>query len=209
MQSPPNDEPRPEQSADDERELLVALRRGDDHAFEAVIRVHGRAVLACARRLLGNEEDARDCVQETLLAAFRSVGTFEGKSRQSTWLHRIAVNHALMRLRRRRARPELAIEDLLPRFLEDGHHADPPCPWSEAQTVALQTAESRRIVRDAIERLPAQHREVVMLRDLEGLSTEETAELLGITSNAAKIRLHRARQALRTLLDQRLEDLDP
>lgn len=184
--------------------LVASLRAGDPDAFE--VRRHGGGMLASARRLLGNEEDGREVLQEALLAAFRAIGTFEEKSRLATWLHRIVVNAALMRLRSRRCRPECSIEDLQPKFREDGHHLEPPCPWSAEAEASLLRAERRALVRAAIDDLPPAYREVVLLRDIEGLSTEATGQLLGISANAAKIRLHRARLALRTLLDRHFRD---
>ncbi|HEX5050692.1 MAG TPA: sigma-70 family RNA polymerase sigma factor [Planctomycetota bacterium] len=201
-------EPTVHAAAEAEELLLVqALQRGCDDAFARLVRQHGPQMFATARRLLGNEDDARDCLQEMFLSAFRSIGAFEAKSRLTTWLHRIVVNTALMKLRSRRCRPECGIEDLLPGFTDDGHHLEPPCPWSGQALLALQSAESQVLVRQAIDQLPPTYREVVVLRDIEGLSTEATARLLGATVNAVKIRLHRARQALRTMLDRRLEDL--
>src|SRR5262249_4583865 len=127
---------------------------------------------------------------------------FEGGARLSTWLHRIVVNAALMKLRTRARRPEVSIEELLPRFFEDGHRVDEPAEWrSPAQLDALERQETRPLVRGQIARLAADYRTVLMHRDIEGLDTKETAELLGVPPNAAKIRLHRARLALRTLLD--------
>jgi RNA polymerase sigma-70 factor, ECF subfamily len=199
----------PESPAPAEMQLVHALQRGCDDAYATVVRDHGRILLAAARRMLGNEDDARDALQEALVRAFRSIGSFEGKSRLATWLHRIVVTSCLMKLRTRRSRPECSIEDLVPKFTGDGHHVDPPCPWSEFASERLQSAESRAILRRAIDELPAGHREVLVLRDMEQLSTEATAQLLGVTQNAVKIRLHRARQALRTLLDRHLKDLEP
>lgn len=190
----------------EEQVLLVALRRGDGDAFAVMVREYGRQMLATARRLLVNEEDARDALQEACLAAFRGIGSFEGKSRLATWLHRLVVNCALMKLRSRRSRPEYSIDDLLPRFQEDGHHLEPLSPWSEHAATELERQENRAVLWAAIGALPASYREVVVLRDIEELSTEETGRMLGITANAVKIRLHRARQALRTLLDRHMRD---
>jgi RNA polymerase sigma-70 factor (ECF subfamily) len=106
-----------------------------------------------------------------------------------------------MKIRKQRRKPEEDIERYLPRFLEDGHHAETIMPWCESAETILQRAEMCSVVRHAIEQLPETHRVVLLLRDIEEMSTEETATVLGTTCNAVKIRLHRARQALRTLLD--------
>ncbi len=183
-------------------DLLERLRAGDPAAFEAMVRANGPRLLATLRRMLRRDEDARDALQETFLAAFRNFAGFEGQSKLSTWLHRIAVNVALMRLRSQRRRPETSIEDLLPRFEDEGHRILEPAapPVSPEDTLDL---EARRLaVRRCIDRLPEAHRTILVLRDLEELGTEETARALGISADAAKMRLHRARQALRTLLER-------
>ena len=187
--------------ADDERDLLARLRAGDDRAYERLVVEQGGRLLAVARRFLRNEEDARDCLQECFVQAFRALPRFEGHSKLSTWLHRIVVNAALMKLRSRRARPEEPIEPLLPSFQEDGQSTVTYRDWSPTAEELLERAEVRDLVRAAIDRLPDSYRTVLVLRDLEELDTAEVAELLGVTANAVKIRLHRARQALRQLLD--------
>ena len=188
----------------DEPLLLARLRAGDDAAFAELVERHGGRMLAVARRLLRDDEEARDAVQEAFVAAFRGLARFEGHALLGTWLHRIVVNAALMRLRRRKSRPEEPIETLLPTFLEDGHATEPSVPWEENAEQLLARAEVRELVRRAIDRLPESHRTVLVLRDLEELDGGEVASLLGITPNAVKIRLHRARQALRGLLDPQL-----
>lgn len=186
--------------ANDESSLLARLRAGDDSAYEALVRRYSPRLLGLARRIVGNDEDARDVIQDAFLAAFRSLERFHGDARLSTWLHRIVVNTALMKLRRRRRKPEESIEPLLPAFLADGHHAEKFSAWSEPADETLSRAETRALVRNRIEELPESFRTVLVLRDIEGLDTEETARVLNTTPNAVKIRLHRARQALRTLL---------
>jgi RNA polymerase sigma-70 factor (ECF subfamily) len=109
-----------------EADLVARLRAGSDAAYEELVRAQGARLLAVARRLLRSEEDARDAVQDAFISAFRAIDRFEGGSRLSTWLHRIVVNAALMKLRSQQRKPETSIEDLLPRFLEDGHFAEPP-----------------------------------------------------------------------------------
>jgi RNA polymerase sigma-70 factor (ECF subfamily) len=183
--------------------VLEGLRRGDDDAFELVFRRYGSRMLATARRLLNNDEDARDAVQEAMLSAFKAVGRFEGGAQIGTWLHRIVVNAALMRLRTRKRKPESSIEDLLPSYEADGHRVlqstDEPFPDE-----VVERAQLVRLLRECAAELPDGYREVYMLRDLEGLETAQTAALLGITANAVKIRLHRARQALMTLVQKRM-----
>jgi RNA polymerase sigma-70 factor (ECF subfamily) len=180
-------------------DLVARLQRGDDTAFEAIVRAHGGRLLSVARRFLGNNEDAQDAVQDAFIRAYKAIHTFEARAQLSTWLHRILVNAALMKLRERRRRPTESIDDLLPAFGRDGHGTVAARDWSDA---VVERKETAAIVRDAIAMLPEPYREVLVLRDIEERDTAETAELLGTTSNAVKVRLHRARQALRTLLDR-------
>jgi RNA polymerase sigma-70 factor (ECF subfamily) len=189
---------------DDEADLIARLRAGDADASDTVVRRFGGRMLAAARRIVGTDDAAEDVVQDAFLSAFRAIDGFQGGSRLATWLHRIVVNTALMKLRTKRRRPEASIEDLLPHFAEDGHWADEPRPWEASADTLLERAETRAIVRAAIDRLPASHREVLVLRDVEELDTDETAAILGLSAPATRVRLHRARQALRTLLERDL-----
>jgi RNA polymerase sigma-70 factor (ECF subfamily) len=186
----------------DEEARIAGLRAGREEAYEELVRSQGGRMLAVARRLLGDGEDAHDAVQEAFLSAFRSMGRFAGDARLSTWLHRIVVNAALMKLRTRRRKPEQPIDDLLPTFHSDGHRRDPGGPWQPAEEV--ESREVRRLVRESIDRLPESYRTVLVLRDIEELDAAEVAERLGVTPGVVKTRLHRARQALRTLLDPHL-----
>jgi RNA polymerase sigma-70 factor (ECF subfamily) len=157
-------------------------------------------MLGLARRLIRDDDAARDVVQDAFVAAFRAIDGFAAESRLSTWLHRIVVNTALMKLRSRRRRPEEPIDPLLPAFKDDGHHVAEFRAWPDPEQ-ALARRETREAVKRAIGRLPESYRSVLVLRDLQEMNTAETARALGLTENAVKIRLHRARQALRTLLD--------
>lgn len=189
-------------------ELLERLRSGNEDAFEELVRGNGARMLAVAQRMLRNEESAREVVQEAFTLAFRSLPDFEGRARLSSWLHRIVVNVALMRLRTERRHPEASIEDLLPRFHADGHRAP-----SDADSIdvtvgeALDSRSRAQLVRRCIASLPDSYRLVLVLRDIEERDTEETANLLGIGAGAVKVRLHRARQALKTLLQRELAGL--
>lgn len=195
--------PAPADGAADAR-LLERLRAGDEAAFTELVERNTGRLLAVATRLLRNEQDAHDAVQDAFLMAFKGLASFNGTAKLSTWLHRIAVNAALMRLRRRKHRSEQSIDELLPRFDEDGHWAEPPGQLAAASDELLATRETRVAVRRCIDRLPDAYRTVLLMRDIEDLDTGEVAELLAITPNAVKIRLHRARQALRTLIEHEL-----
>jgi RNA polymerase sigma-70 factor (ECF subfamily) len=187
-------------SAVDEPALIAALRGGEEWAFEAMVRIYGGRLLAVARRICGNEEDARDALQSAYLSAFRAVQRFEGTCQLSTWLHRIVVNMALMRLRTRRRKPEEQLVALLPAFQEDGHHVEQFSEWAMPADRLLEREEVRATVRSCIAQLPESYRQVLLLRDIEELPTDEVAQMLSATPTAIKVRLHRARQALSTLL---------
>lgn len=184
----------------DEATLVAALRSGEEWAFEAVVRTYGGRLFAVARRYTRCESDAQDVLQSAYLSAFRALHQFEGTSQLSTWLHRIVVNTALMRLRARKRKPEEPIDHLLPRFQEDGHHVERFSSWDVSADQLLEREETRATVRASIDQLPEAYRTVLLLRDIEEISTQEVADLLGVTPTAVKVRLHRARQALAKLL---------
>jgi RNA polymerase sigma-70 factor (ECF subfamily) len=184
----------------DESALVARLRAGDPDAFEELVRAFGGRLLAVARRFVRHEQDAQDIVQAAYLNAFRALGQFEGGCQLSTWLHRIVVNTALMKLRSRRRRPEESIEDLLPTFQDDGHHVEQFSDWNAPADELIVKEQTRAAVRACIDRLPENYRRVLVMRDIEELPTQVVAASLGMTPTAVKVRLHRARQALSTLL---------
>lgn len=188
----------------DEAILVARARDGDEEAFEAMVRRFGGRMLAAARRLLANDDDAEEALQDAFLSAFRSIHRFEGQSQLGTWLHRIAINAALMKLRSRKSRKDRSIEELLPSFDADGHRRDVRPEWQLTGEAILERSELRAMVREKIDLLPPDYRSILLLRDIEELSTDETAAVLGITRGAVKTRLHRARMALRGLLDPEL-----
>jgi RNA polymerase sigma-70 factor, ECF subfamily len=195
--APPNPFELPET---EERALVARLKADDDTAYEEVVRRFGPRMLSVARRLLTQEQDAQDAVQDAFLSAFKSIGNFQGDAKLATWLHRIVVNAALMKLRSKRRKPESAIDDLLPKYHDDGHRRGNG-DWRITHDTAVQTSEIREQVLAAIDKLPDLYRDILMLRDIEELSTEEAAQQLEITEGAVKTRLHRARLALRETLD--------
>lgn len=195
---------RPAAEREAESALLEQLRRGDEQAYERFVRAHAGRMLATARRIVRDEDDAQDVVQEAFLAAWRALASFHGEARVSTWLHRITVNAALMKLRSRRRRPELLLDDLVSAPDETPHGVIEQEPAFPAPDAGVLGRERRRSLRSALARLPDDFRTAIELRDLEERDTEETARLLGTTPGAVKTRLHRARQALCALLEPQL-----
>jgi RNA polymerase sigma-70 factor (ECF subfamily) len=190
--------------ADQSDETLAAqAASGDSHAFEALVeRYQGRIFrLACR---LTSETDAPDVLQDTFLQLYRHLDEFRGASRFGTWLYRIATNVCLMRRRAASRRPSESLESFLPRFDENGTHADTP------ETLRLTSQLDERIdrqrlarrARAALDRLPESYREAFVLRDLEELPTAEVAEALGLEPAAVRQRVHRARLMLRGYLSE-------
>lgn len=196
----PSPEIEMDQCADD-RELVTALIHGEPFAHEELVTRYGARMLATARRFLYSEQDCYDAVQQAFLSAFRSINQFAGNAKLGTWLHRILVNVCLMALRSRSRRNEVSLDDLLPAFDQSGHYAQSVARWRSMPDEQLQSEETRLLVRRCIDLLPDDFRTILILRDLEELDTDEAAATLGISPGAVKTRLHRARQALRTLLE--------
>jgi RNA polymerase sigma-70 factor (ECF subfamily) len=172
----------------DETELIQAAQRGDRDAFDELVRMTYVDLYTLAVRLTGNEEDARDVVQDAYLRAWKGIGKFRGDAALSTWLYRITANCASTHLsRRRRTRTEPLLPGLEP---ADVRHESQPDAVAET---ALDLAEVAR----AVDALAPKLRAVVVLRDIYGLTHEAIAEELGISLSAAKVRLHRARKQLR------------
>ena len=184
----------------DELTLVQAAKRGDDSAFEELVRRYDRNVFRIAQHITQNREDAEDVVQEAFLKAYGNLAKFQEQSKFYTWLVRIAVNEALMKLRRRKPERTVSLdeevkteEDSLPREVAD---------WSPNPEQQYNQAELREILTRTIQGLPASFRTVFVLRDVDGLSTEETAEALDLRIPAVKSRLLRARLQLRERLSR-------
>lgn len=192
-----------------EKELLDCLRNGENRCYEILVRRFGPQVLKTAKRYLRSEADAADCFQETFLAIFESINKFEQRSSFNTWIRGIAVNQCLMRIRAQGRRKEDSIEHLLPVFDENGNRIRSfTANRTSAIADSIDTSQTKIIVREKINELPDDYRLVLLLRDIDGYSTNETATILGIKVNAVKTRLHRARSALRSLLKPVLEHLE-
>lgn len=194
----------PRSRAADDAQLLEGLRRGDRAAFEQLVRTYGSYLYRAARRIAGSDADARDAVQDALLAALNKVGDFAGRASLGTWLYRLAVNATLMRMRSRNRRREVSFEDLVEPLT--GIREEPAWRFAESAESSIARGEVRAAVRDAMDQLGATYREVLLLRDIQGHDTREVAALLGETEANVKVRLHRARAALKKLLEPLYQD---
>ena len=194
---------------DAEEKLLKSLRNREDSGYETLVRTYGPQVMAIAIRYLRSEADAADCFQDTFVAVFQSIDSFQQRSSIRHWIRGVTVNQCLMKLRKRQRRREESIEHMLPMFDERGKRVEVASPRQKAGIgESLDAEQIRRIVRENIDRLPEDYRLVLLLRDIDGYTTRETATILGIKINAAKTRLHRARSALKFMLEPLLEQTD-
>ena len=177
--------------------------QGPHQAAEAeeLVRDNIGWMLALAERILRDRGLAEDAVQEAFMAAFRGLSDFEGRSSLKTWLHRITVNASITKLRQVKRRAEQSIDEHLPEF--DRHECRIEAPWHHLTTLqdVLESSDLRLMVNEAIDALPNSYRVVLQLRDVEGYDTAEVAEMLDISRSNVKVRLHRARAALKGLLE--------
>ncbi|MDF1790384.1 MAG: sigma-70 family RNA polymerase sigma factor [Thalassobaculaceae bacterium] len=185
----------------DDAAFIAALKAGDERAFERLVRDQGIRLLALARRMMRDEATAQDCLQDAFLSVHRSIAGFEPHGSLGGWLHRITVNACLMRLRTAKRLAETPIDDLLPDFNGNGLRLGEPRTEIRDPETELEVNRVRRFVREKIDELPDGYRIVLLLRDIEGYSTREAAEMMGIAEGALKVRLHRARAALKTLVE--------
>jgi RNA polymerase sigma-70 factor (ECF subfamily) len=181
-------------SAETEQALVERSQAGDREAFEELVRRHADRLYAVVVRFVADGEEAQDVTQEAFLRAWRSIGRFRGHSQFFTWLYRIGINEAKRRAGRRPPAHLLSSLD------------DDPVPeapdWSEAPQLRLEQSDLRKVLERAIRGLPMRYRATVILRDVEGLSTREAAEVMELSEAAFKSRLHRARLSIRRSLDE-------
>ncbi|MBI3241854.1 MAG: sigma-70 family RNA polymerase sigma factor [Chloroflexi bacterium] len=182
---------------DSDRALLARIRAGDKSACAECIEIHSPGLYRVALRVLGDEAEAEDALQETFLSAFKAIASFDGRSGLNTWLYRIVYNAALMRVRKQR--PTVSVDE--PMLDDDG--AEMPrqlFDWCCLPEPDFDSKETRTQLDRAIGELPEKLKAVFVMRELEGLSTEETAQALDVSLEVVKTRLHRARLWLRERL---------
>jgi RNA polymerase sigma-70 factor (ECF subfamily) len=190
-----------------ESQIIASILGGNTHQFHELIRPHERSVYIMALSLLQNEADAEDAAQETFLKAFRNLAQFRGEAKFGTWLVSIALNEARSRLRSRKAVKMESLDDI-----PEGQENVSPAllrDWREIPSEALERKEVRQLLQHAIGDLPLIYREVFLLRDVEELSVNESAETLGISISSVKVRLHRARIMLQKKLVPQLKQVNP
>jgi RNA polymerase sigma-70 factor (ECF subfamily) len=184
--------------ADDESRLVAAAKSGDLNAFDQLVSRYERKIFRLALRITQNREDAEDTMQEAFLKAYEHLNAFQGDSRFYTWLVRIAVNQALMKLRKRRPN-QVSLDE--PTETEDSELFKEIADWGPSPEQRFAQTELHEILDSAISGLEPDYRNVFILRDVEGIPTEETAQLVGISVPAVKTRLLRARLKLRQKLN--------
>ena len=197
----PTTPPTPESNAApvvSDEDLVARARTKDFTAFEELVDRYEDKIFRLAFRFVRNETEAKEIVQDTFLLVWRKLNTFKGDSQFGSWLYRVATNTALMRLRAQRRHPEISTEELPIDYLDNyGQLPAAGENWAKRPDDELQSDELRRRIQKAVDELPEIYRTVFIIRDVEGLSTEETAEVLEISIPTVKTRLHRARLALR------------
>lgn len=185
-------------------ELVKQFRKGSLAAFEEIIQRYEAKVMQLAMRLTRNHEDAEEVMQDVFSTIYKKIDGFQGKSAFSSWLYRIVVNSAFMKLRKRKQSPTIALEDLAPQTKQaclEGENSH----YERSDTIT-SSKEMRDVIQLAINRLPKQYRAVFVLRDVDGLSNNEVGEILQLSIPAVKSRLHRSRLMLRKKLQRYYDD---
>ncbi len=194
--------------ATSESVLVERLRGGDTSALEDLMQRHASRVFRVARGITRSDADAEEVVQDVFLTLARKIDSFEGRAALGTWIYRVTTNAALLKRRGKRAQLEVSLEEHFPTFKEDGHREGDRsyllADWSRTPEAELLDGEARGVLSRAIDQLPEPYRAVLVLREVEELSNEQAAQILGESVSSVKSRLHRARMALREQLTRHL-----
>ncbi len=186
--------------------MVAGLRAGSPSAVDELLRQYQGKIFNLAMSILKNESDAEEAAQDVFMTVIRKADTFQGNSAFYSWMYRICVNTCLMRLRGKRRNETVSIEEFMPVFTDEGMHASPMDDWSKEVERDALNEELGEMIRKYTGELSEKYRVVFVLSDVEGLSNEETAKILGLTVPAIKSRLHRARLYLREQLSRYLRE---
>jgi RNA polymerase sigma-70 factor (ECF subfamily) len=190
----------------DDNRIIEGLKKRDEQSVVDLIEKYQGRIYNLAISILRNEGDAEEITQDVFMTVYQKVDSFKGDSAFFSWIYRICVNACLMRLRNRKRTDAVSIEDFMPVFTEDGRHASEIGDWSREVERRVLNRELGDVLRTFIAELSEKYRVVLVLSDVEGLSNEETANILGLTIPAVKSRLHRARLYLRERLEKYLSE---
>ncbi len=177
--------------------LIERMKCGDEEAFEKIMERYQPRVYRLAYRLTGSAADAEDVTQNVFLILHKKIASFKGESALFSWVYKITLNASWEILRNRKRESHVSIEQYLPEFNRNGQHAEPFLDWSNRPDELTTRKEAQVLVRKAIDGLSTEYKTVLILRDIEGLPSKETAEILDLTVPAVKSRLHRARLYIR------------
>ena len=197
---------QPKEEKEVEEKLVREFQAGNREAYDQLADIYQKKIYGLSYNLTRNHMDAQDVTQEVLLTLFRKINMFQGKSAFSSWVYRITLNASYMKLRSKKKEPSISIDEVMPFFNEAGFQQQKLNDWSENTESLMFTNETRNVINNAVELLPEKEKVVFLLRDVEGLSTEKTGEILDLTVPAVKSRLHRARLFLRKKLSNYFEE---
>lgn len=187
---------------DEDLRLVDAALEGDYSAFEEIVERYQDKAYRLAWSMMKDDSDANDVVQDAFLNVYRKLDSYNGDAAFSSWIYRIIVNTALMRLRKQKRRSEISMDELGPSFLDDGHHAFTVPEWRVRADEAVENRELREQILEAIDDLEPKYQSAFVLKEIEGLSLKEIGDILDLTVPAVKSRLHRARLYLRASLER-------
>ena len=197
---------QPKENKQTEEALVREFQAGNQGAYDQIADIYQKKIYSLSYNLTRNQMDAQDVTQEVLLTLFRKINMFQGKSAFSSWVYRITLNTSYMKLRSKKKEPNISIDEVMPFFNEAGFQQQKINDWSENTESLIFTNETRSVIKNAVDLLPEKEKVVFLLRDVEGLSTEKTGEILDLTTPAVKSRLHRARLFLRKKLSNYFEE---
>ena len=197
---------QPKKDKEIEESLVREFQGGNLKAYDKIAEIYQKKIYGLSLNLTRNQMDAQDVTQEVLLTLFRKIKMFQGKSAFSSWVYRITLNTSYMKLRSKKKEPNISIDELMPSFNGAGFQQEKIQDWSENTESLMFNTETRDVINKAVDLLPEKEKVVFLLRDVEGLSTEKTGEILDLTVPAVKSRLHRARLFLRKKLSYYFEE---